>query len=513
MECLAGCDPNWCMTCDGAGHCINRCDPNNCELCYDGNCIPVRVQKIQYYDRDAGWTDVSGTLYVYKGDSIKFKAIKSSDNVPWPSGKPVWGGSSGVSGTGEITAITFSTKSTSGADYKTVTAECCNTVTVNVIVCEVEVTDIKFNHDDPSPGHYAAINIKEDATHSISAPEWVKGGQNKPAAYLVNLNNIDIKARFGISPQVGPQTTILAQCSPGGALIGNLGEVSGITFNSGTSGYIRFTGTHQIYSNIYKETIQWQWKVKDFGNGSYHRQFNINTSGPHTIYVILDTPQPPQSEPWVGVLDISCQVASGRAVKDGAMFEIWDYLYFDSGGVYDTYMGQSHYYSQYTGKFTLTQFLTALYNSSIGTVNCYDMGKSMVIFSNALGCGAVCKYVDPFGYLNCIKPIGCGWTNNPFYGNTTQWDYRPIVEKDKGLIDHRSAFGNHMFSTSIDGIIYDASGGMVDIDSVPDYGPPFISRYLDGLDNWPSYESKVIDHTPSDLNSPGIPQDITFGVE
>jgi len=55
----------------------------------------------------------------------------------WPTNKPEWGGTSGATGTGETKAVTFNTLSTSTSDYKTVTATCDNTVTVNVIVYQL----------------------------------------------------------------------------------------------------------------------------------------------------------------------------------------------------------------------------------------------------------------------------------------------------------------------------------------------------------------------------------------
>jgi len=98
----------------------------------------VAVDKIQYNDPDTGYTDVSGTLYVNKGTTVTFKAIPDPPDASWPSGKPVWGGTSGASGTGETTNVTFNTLSSSTSDYKTVTAECGNTVTANVIVFNFE---------------------------------------------------------------------------------------------------------------------------------------------------------------------------------------------------------------------------------------------------------------------------------------------------------------------------------------------------------------------------------------
>jgi len=99
----------------------------------------VTVDKLQYNDPDTGYTDISGTLYVHTGTTVTFKAIKKPLDASWPSGKPVWGGTSGASGTGETKEVTFSTLSSSTSDYKTVTATCCNdTVTANVIVFEFE---------------------------------------------------------------------------------------------------------------------------------------------------------------------------------------------------------------------------------------------------------------------------------------------------------------------------------------------------------------------------------------
>ncbi len=100
----------------------------------------VKVDKLQYYSYiTAEWVDVAGTVYVRKGDLISFRAVPNPSGT-WPDGKPVWGGSSGASGTGEEKNVTFNTLSSSPSDYKTVTAECGNTVTANVIVFDFEGT-------------------------------------------------------------------------------------------------------------------------------------------------------------------------------------------------------------------------------------------------------------------------------------------------------------------------------------------------------------------------------------
>jgi hypothetical protein len=98
---------------------------------------PVEVEKIQY-KASGTFVDASGTLYVYKGDTVNFKAIPRPANGTWPTGKPIWGGTSGATGTGATTSVTFSELSASTSDFKTVTAESGNTVTVDVIVYQLK---------------------------------------------------------------------------------------------------------------------------------------------------------------------------------------------------------------------------------------------------------------------------------------------------------------------------------------------------------------------------------------
>lgn len=478
----------------------------------------VAVDKIQYNDPDTGYTDITGTLYVYKGTSVTFKAIPDPCDASWPSGKPIWGGTSGASGTGETKNVTFNTKSSSPTDYKTVTATCGNTVTANVIVCEVEVTHIQFDHDDPAGGHHDALDIRENYSTDISVPEWVKGGQNKPAAYIESLSNVDIKAKFSISPGVDPGTKILATTNS--SIMGDVGEES-VSFSSGVSSYVRFTTNSG--ENVGKGTVQWQWKVKDLGHGS--GEININTSGAHTIYLVLATPTAPQAEAWTEALDISCSEAAGMTTAAGATWCIWDDFYYSAGGSYDIgryknselVAGAPEYTSDgESSAFNLTKWLGQY--PSVGIVNCYDMGKAVVVFANALGCGAVNSYVGNFGYLNCVCPIGRSWTNNPFYNlgvldPNTGVDPNPIVSGDWGWGDGRTGFGNHAFARLISGDIYDASGGKVDVDGDPDDGPPHTAHDLDGDDTWTNdYDGRVIDPAPNDYGNPSAPQDNGFSV-
>ncbi|MHC4444286.1 MAG: hypothetical protein ACYTF1_17745 [Planctomycetota bacterium] len=132
------CDDGQCCRDDECqDKCGDECCKTNC-LCDDddpNNEVCCKVDKIQYNDPDSGYTDVPDPLYVHKGTTVTFKALPHSCKDPFPSGKPVWGGS--ATGAGATTSVTFNTLSSSTSDKKTVTAKCGNTAKANVIVYQL----------------------------------------------------------------------------------------------------------------------------------------------------------------------------------------------------------------------------------------------------------------------------------------------------------------------------------------------------------------------------------------
>ena len=373
---------------------------------------------------------------------------------------------------------------------------------IRATVVKVEITHIKFNH---SAGDSAdGIDIRENYSTDISIPEWVNGGQNKPAAYKKETN-VTIQARFTVSPSIVASAKIRAITSD--PILGWLGEQM-VSFSEGVSSpeYISFTPTYCTPLGVDKGTVTWEWKVRDIdGGGSPER--DIGSSGPHTIYTVVDTPTTPMAEPWTEVLDQACYVASGRNMKATAMHDIWDAFYNMPVGYYDTENGSSQYTGATTESFDLTSWMCNY--TDCGIVNCYDMGKAVVIFANALGCGSSYSFVSSFGYLNCIKPIGRGWTNNPFYDHGSPVNPNPIVDGDWSTTDGRSKFSNHAFSM-LGSDIFDGSGGKVDVDADPD-GAPHTAHILDGNDTWTNnYKNRVIDNNPP--SSPTNPTNYNFTV-
>ncbi len=145
----------------------------------------VEVDAIQYEQPSGTWNTISGTLYVLKGSNVTFKAIPNPGEI-WPNGKPTWGGTSGASGSGETTSVTFNTPSTSSGDYKTVTAICGNTKTANIVVYDLTGTFTpEDNFDGRSQTRYGleeevGLNFTTDPAGVTAAQagglEWTWSG-------------------------------------------------------------------------------------------------------------------------------------------------------------------------------------------------------------------------------------------------------------------------------------------------------------------------------------------------
>ncbi|GEM_PF-3587287 len=170
---------------------------------------------------------------------------------------------------------------------------------VNLI--KIEVTGINFDH---STGDTAdGISIYDTGT-----PEWIKNVQNDPAAYKKNTS-VTIKARFMVLPDTITSAKIRAMTSDG--VLGNLGEQT-VTFSSGASNpeYVTFTPSSSTPSSISENTVTWQWKAKDL-NGQSTSEYNINISGPHTVYTVYDSPKCSVSECLMDRFEHAVSWASG----------------------------------------------------------------------------------------------------------------------------------------------------------------------------------------------------------
>jgi len=157
------------------------------------NVAVVEVAWLQYDDPDTGYTNIEFPLHVRKGTTITFKAVPTS-GTSWPSGKPVWGGE--ASGTGSTTAVTFNTLSSTLSDYKSVTAECGNTLTANIVVYDFEGVFTPDNNFSGRSTEYYGIEETVELwfetdpwsvpVNQIGGLEWTK------LSGVGTLSNVDV---------------------------------------------------------------------------------------------------------------------------------------------------------------------------------------------------------------------------------------------------------------------------------------------------------------------------------
>lgn len=132
------------------------------------------VQKLQYQS-GANFEDIAGTLYVLKGSSVTFKALPNPANATWPSGQPVWSGTSGATGTGPTVSVTFSQASSSANDFKTVIATHGAPVTANVVV--YDLTAVFTPENNFSGRSLGSFGVEELVTLGFTATPSVTASQ------------------------------------------------------------------------------------------------------------------------------------------------------------------------------------------------------------------------------------------------------------------------------------------------------------------------------------------------
>ncbi len=267
---------------------------------------------LQYKIGSGAYANVTGTIIVVKGTTVDFKAFSSPSGVTWPSGKPVWGGTSGASGTGDNTtlgeskkSVTFDTASTSSTDYKTVTAECGNTVTANVLVVEIKLKRVDFGgtgnyvlskqHDSYENDSFA------DNGSSINGAEWQDDDLNgtaeinDPVCYKKGTTTTPtfpgMTATFKIKPEdvsvsVSGKLKVLCDSVPFVSertiTIPTSGIVSGLNWDTSESGLTTMLNTYM--------TLDWEFAPND-GSAAYSSIGNSETQ----FFVVYDTPKPTYS--------------------------------------------------------------------------------------------------------------------------------------------------------------------------------------------------------------------------
>lgn len=346
-----------------------------------------------------------------------------------------------------------------------------------------------------------AITIRRSINVIVHVPEWRRGCIPYRAAYIAG-------SRIALKPQFTAKKDVSSAYIKGRTCSGNLANFKKmkVLFDKGQS-YPCYFEPHQAAPGRIQSFYQeWEWYLCGLNNKK-KEEIHIATTL-NKIYIVFAVPQYPwticspcpdrkapdgttaspcpdeKMMPWTKVLDLSTQVAFNAATPEAAAGKITRFLYKDVGASYEK---DAHQYSPTNGDssvwadFKLAFFLEKI--PHVGKVNCYDMGKTLVILSNALGCGLDLRYCRSFGDLNWVLPVG-----------KNDWDYN-------------LHFANHAFAT-LDDRVFDAS-----IKVSTWSNPDKLSHLADWLINiaWDRYKKMVVKQESE--TQPGYPHMVIFKIK
>ena len=228
---------------------------------------------------------------------------------------------------------------------------------VRLTLFTMELTNIKFNHDTASSAN-DALNIRQDYNTSYRNiyGEWAKGVYNNPACYTTN-KAVTIKARLTVQPTAITHADIVAVSTDANGSLGHIVKKR-IAFAGGVSvgdanGYVELHVSGSTPAVVKKTTTDaWLWKA-DKINGA-GMSYEVDASGPHTVYTILDEPVAPwentmdsKKNAWTKALDFVIVSAScnGDSTASNALSHIAQYLHTGHGLTYDIVAGDNVYTS------------------------------------------------------------------------------------------------------------------------------------------------------------------------
>ena len=281
----------------------------------------------------------------------------------------------------------------------------------------VELKAIKFNHD-PILTKTGAINLRRNATQTVTVPEWrpdiCSNPECSPVAYttLSMPAKMTIQALFSSTGRPNDVPWIRAVAEPDHIL----GSIEPVPIPLGNSGYLTLELPHEKVTNapVGIQDIKWRWQFST--TPQVPETWTDFQRTKHRIYTILSKPTDPWEpcsnnpgnihQPWTEVLEQACRWAAGAVGQqhDLATTYITRRL-FDLGKAMLKYQGGQSYAFRY---FECAKFLELL-AGGVGNgarINCDDCATVVSTFANILGCDLSQSVMGPDFDTNRILLIG-----------------------------------------------------------------------------------------------------------
>ena len=296
----------------------------------------------------------------------------------------------------------------------------------------VTINYIKFNHTTGSSTN-DALDIKEDYSTTITAPEWTSD-VSKEFAYIMNQSSRTIKATFTHNQDIGEIETMHIQATYTGANpIGNV-PLTEVNFNGAiTSNETTFTTSGTVPNSVNNYDYYWHWTVNKVNGVTQSPGISIGNTH-HICYSLLRQPISGRvfsdGKTWSIILKKACSWAQGENTDVNVATEITEDLYYaqDQDGDIDYDLDKQWGES---GVIEVENFLNALENSSNVTANCTDLAQLFNTFTEAVGCTTM--------YMNIQNT---NWPNifGTFFdppGNAESTEYRELTSHSHGFRNAR----------------------------------------------------------------------------
>lgn len=254
--------------------------------------------------------------------------------------------------------------------------------------CSSDAFTVRRNYSTP----VSQVHVPQDVPVAVASPLSLRAGDVfSPAAYsimTIHGQQVWVQLRLRARPDYTGPATLRAT---GGGILGSL-DVQVSFFNGQTKPeWLSVPLYNQTLEarGVHRENVQWTWQYQADGGWQ-----DITTTN-HTVYVVLDAPQPPWQtgvrdsrtyQAWTDVLDLACTWAQGTTSLPDAAEAVARVVNTELGLQYDPV---PQYIAENGQVFFCTPFVEQAANGmgSLGNrVNCTDCAAIVTAFSNILGC-------------------------------------------------------------------------------------------------------------------------------